>query len=146
MSISLLDDEVYVSQTTEAMLGQVPPEQAVEIPKGFDKFKSLEIETLLTPKERLTLSRSTKKRLKDQVRYKINMRKMMFEDTIDTCEDLVDEYLHTGKLESIESKTKKMNKITEQDVMNVTKEIFNNDYLNFCVIGNHTKQEIERLI
>ena len=120
---------------------------SISIECGFDKKNlSKVVKIIFDTINNLKTKKITKKRLKDQIRYKINMRKMMYEDTIDTCEELVDEYLHTGKVQSIDQITKRMNKITEQDIMKVTKEIFDKNYLNLCVIGNHTKEEIEKLI
>jgi len=110
--------------------------------KNISKVVNIIFDTIHT----LKTKKITRKILNDHIRYFINKRKMVYENTVKTCEIVAEQYLHIGNIETVEQIEKKMNKISETDIMNLAKEIFNNQRLNFCIIGHHIQKEIETLI
>ncbi|MFA7315146.1 MAG: insulinase family protein, partial [Candidatus Magasanikbacteria bacterium] len=85
----------------------------------------------------------TKKELEDAKTHIRGSQTLSLEDSATQADHYAEEALFSKKIETPEEKLQKIEKITNEDIIKVAKEVFKWNQMRIAIIGNVDKKDVE---
>lgn len=120
----------------------------IETQAGVDHQKLEEtIETILKEYGKIATEKVSKKELQNAKDYIKGKSVMGFESSDEVAMFFVDQEVRKKKIMTLEEIFKKIDKVTENDILRVAKDVFQNNKLNLAIIGPHKNgKKIEKIL
>ncbi|MFH0968960.1 MAG: pitrilysin family protein [Patescibacteria group bacterium] len=113
---------------------------------NHDKLE-LTVKTILDEYRKISTEKVSKKELQKAKDYIKGKSVMNFESSDDVAMFFVDQEVKKKKIMALDEIFKKIDKVSEGDILRVAKEIFQNKKLNLAIIGPHKNEEkIKKLL
>lgn len=115
---------------------------------GVDHGKLEEtIKIILGEYKKMTMTKVSKKELKKAKEYVKGISVMNFESSDEVAMNYVEQESRKGKIMTLPEIFKRIDKVTEADILRVAKDIFVNKKLNLAVIGPHKNpQNLKKIL
>ena len=113
---------------------------------NHDKLE-LTIETILNEYKKIATEKVSKKELQNAKDYVKGKSVMGFESSDEVAMFFIDQEVMKKKVMTISEIFKEIDKVTENDILRVAKDIFQNKKLNLAVIGPHKNgKKLEKIL
>ncbi len=113
---------------------------------NHDKLE-LTIKTILSEYQKISTEKVSRKELQNAKDFLKGKSVMNFESSDDVAMFFVDQEVKKRKIMKLPEIFKKIDKVTESDILRVAKEVFQNRKLNLAVIGPHkNKRKLEKIL
>jgi len=109
---------------------------------GIDKDKVMEaMKTMLKQYKIVCNKPIPEEELKRAKQYINGTKQMSMETSNGVAYDLIEQWIYTGKIVPLKKRVRKINLVTQTEVMTTAQEIFKNNVLNMAIVGPHDEKD-----